>query len=151
MKNIGKAALRAVLVPSPKPAEQAAIAEALSDMDEAIAAQEAVIAKKRDRKTATMQGTRRLLGFGDPSLSTRFKQTEVGLIPVDWEVSTVGKEFHIQLGKMLDAERNRGQPKPYVGNRAVRWGRIEADMLGTVPMSSSEASSALAASPTSSP
>lgn len=51
----------------PTPAEQAAIAEALSDMDEAIAAQEAVISKKRALKAATMQallsGTRRLPGF----------------------------------------------------------------------------------------
>jgi type I restriction enzyme, S subunit len=47
--------------------EQIAIAEALSDMDEAIAAQDAVIAKKRALKTATMQAlltrSRRLPGF----------------------------------------------------------------------------------------
>ncbi|WP_017667622.1 restriction endonuclease subunit S [Sandarakinorhabdus sp. AAP62] len=51
----------------PTVAEQSAIAEALSDMDEAIAALEAVIAKKCALKTATMQallsGTRRLPGF----------------------------------------------------------------------------------------
>jgi type I restriction enzyme S subunit len=137
-------ALSAIILAKPPKPEQTAIAEALSDMDAAIAAVEAVIAKKRALKTATMQallsGTRRLPGFGDPSRSTKSKQTEVGLIPEDWEVSTVGKEFHIQLGKMLDAERNRGQPKPYVGNRAVRWGRIEADELGTVPMSPSDLS-----------
>lgn len=56
------------LIPLPPTiAEQSAIAEALSDMDEAIAAMEAVIAKKRALKTATMQallsGTRRLPGF----------------------------------------------------------------------------------------
>jgi type I restriction enzyme S subunit len=67
MKNISKTALRRVLIPTPQPQEQSAIAEALSDVDEAIAAQEAVIAKKRALKTATMQallsGTRRLPGF----------------------------------------------------------------------------------------
>lgn len=51
----------------PTVTEQAAIAEALSDMDEAIAAVEAVIAKKRAINTATMQtllsGTHRLPGF----------------------------------------------------------------------------------------
>ena len=35
-----------------------------------------------------------------------YKQTDVGVIPEDWEVSTVGTEFSIQLGKMLDAEKN---------------------------------------------
>jgi len=94
MKNIGKAALRAVLIPSPTPAEQTAIAEALSDMDEAIAAQEAVIAKKRALKTATMQallsGARRLPGFCDPARLGQFKQTEVGVIPDDWGVARLG-------------------------------------------------------------
>ena len=51
----------------PTVVEQAAIAKALSDMDEAIAAQAAVITKKRALKVATMQallsGTRRLPGF----------------------------------------------------------------------------------------
>jgi type I restriction enzyme S subunit len=61
--------------------------------------------------------------------------TEVGVIPEEWEVSSVGTEFSVQLGKMLDAERNMGVPKPYLGNRAVQWGRIDCDKLSTVPMS----------------
>lgn len=46
-----------------------------------------------------------------------YKLTETGVIPEDWEVSTVGREFHVQLGKMLDAERNKGVPKcdPCIG------------------------------------
>jgi type I restriction enzyme S subunit len=63
-----------------------------------------------------------------------YKQTEVGVIPDDWDVSTVGREFEIKLGKMLDAERNTGVPKPYLGNKAVQWGRINLDDLPTVPM-----------------
>ena len=43
-----------------------------------------------------------------------YKQTEVGVIPEDWGVSTVGAEFSIQLGKMLDAEKNVGVPKPFL-------------------------------------
>ncbi len=64
-----------------------------------------------------------------------YKQTEVGVIPEDWDVSTVGREFSVQLGKMLDAERNFGIPKPYLGNRAVQWARIDLSDLSTVPMS----------------
>ncbi len=37
---------------------------------------------------------------------TGYKLTEVGVIPEDWGVSTVGDEFSVQLGKMLDAEKN---------------------------------------------
>jgi type I restriction enzyme S subunit len=64
-----------------------------------------------------------------------YKLTEVGLIPEDWDVSTVGEEFEIKLGKMLDAERNVGIPKPYLGNKSVQWGRIDVNDLPTVPMS----------------
>lgn len=64
-----------------------------------------------------------------------YKQTDVGVIPEDWEVSCVGREYEIKLGKMLDAEKNVGVPKPYLGNRAVQWGCIDIRNLPTVPMS----------------
>jgi type I restriction enzyme S subunit len=47
----------------------------------------------------------------------------------------VGHEFEVKLGKMLDAERNVGTPKQYLGNRAVQWDRIDIGDLPTVPMS----------------
>jgi len=67
-----------------------------------------------------------------------YKQTEVGVIPEEWEVSTVGREFDIKLGKMLDAKKNVGVPKPYIGNKAVQWDRIDITNLPTVPMSRSD-------------
>ncbi len=62
-------------------------------------------------------------------LKPRYKQTEVGVIPEDWEVSTVGREFDIQLGKMLDSGKNVGVLKPYLGNKSVQWGRVETAQL----------------------
>ena len=35
---------------------------------------------------------------------------------------------------MLDAAKNVGIPKPYIGNRSVQWGRIDSDDVATVPM-----------------
>ncbi|KAA0224679.1 restriction endonuclease subunit S [candidate division KSB1 bacterium] len=67
-----------------------------------------------------------------------YKQTEVGLIPEDWDVTTVGNEFSIQLGKMLDSEKNVGVPKSYLGNRAVQWGRIDLNDLGVIRMTPSD-------------
>ena len=67
-----------------------------------------------------------------------YKRTEVGIIPQDWCVSTVGAEFRIQLGKMLDAAKNAGILKPYIGNRSVQWGRIDLDGIATVSMSMSD-------------
>ncbi len=65
-------------------------------------------------------------------LPSGYKQTEVGVIPDDWVVSTVGAEFSVQLGKMLDTEKNVGTPKPFLGNRAVQWGRIDLTDIGEI-------------------
>jgi type I restriction enzyme, S subunit len=59
----------------------------------------------------------------------------LGEIPMDWSLSTVVAEFSMQLGKMLDSERNSGIPKPYLGNRAVQWGKIDIADLGMVKLS----------------
>jgi type I restriction enzyme S subunit len=67
-----------------------------------------------------------------------YKQTGVGMIPEEWDVTTVGNEFSIQLGKMLDSKKNAGAPKPYLGNRAVQWGRIDLDGVGVVRLTSSD-------------
>jgi type I restriction enzyme, S subunit len=67
-----------------------------------------------------------------------YKQTEVGVIPEDWGISTVGAEFSIQLGKMIDAGKNSGVLKPYLGNRAIQWGRIELNDIGLVPLTPSD-------------
>jgi type I restriction enzyme S subunit len=64
-----------------------------------------------------------------------YKQTEVGVIPEDWNVSTVGHEFNIKLGKMLDAEKNVGVPKPFLGNSSVQWGHIDVSDLGEIRLS----------------
>jgi type I restriction enzyme S subunit len=71
-------------------------------------------------------------------LGPGYKLTEVGIIPEDWEVSTVGREFEVQLGKMLDAAKNIGVSKPYLGNKAVQWDRIDVTDLPTVPLSRSD-------------
>jgi type I restriction enzyme S subunit len=67
-----------------------------------------------------------------------YKQTEVGTIPEDWTITSVGNEFTIQLGKMLDSEKNIGVPKPFLGNRCVQWGRFDLSDLGTIKLTSSD-------------
>ena len=68
-------------------------------------------------------------------LKPGYKQTEVGVLPEEWEVTTIGSEFSVQLGKMLDAEKNFGALRPYLGNRAVQWGRIALEDMGLIKMS----------------
>ncbi|MEO6546174.1 MAG: restriction endonuclease subunit S [Nitrospiraceae bacterium] len=67
-----------------------------------------------------------------------YKQTEVGVIPADWEVAFIGDEFAIQLGKMLDSEKNIGVPKLFLGNRAVQWGQIDLGDIGFIKLTPSD-------------
>jgi type I restriction enzyme, S subunit len=124
-ENLNGAIVRSIPILLPPESEQRAIAAALGDVDALLGALTRLIAKKRDLKQTAMQqlltGQIRLPGFSR-----------------EWEVSTVGREFDIQLGKMLDADRNRGMPKPYIGNKAVQWNRIEIGDLPMVPMSRSD-------------
>ncbi len=131
--------LRSICIPLPSRVEQETIAEVLSDADAHIESLEQLIAKKRHLKQGTMQelltGKRRLSGF---EVKLGYKQTEVGVIPEDWDVTTVGQEFSIQLGKMLDSEKNVGVEKPYLGNRAVQWGRIDLSDIGVIKLTPSD-------------
>jgi type I restriction enzyme S subunit len=140
MPSLNQEILSKVVIPVPPTiAEQEAIAEALSDADSYIESLEQLIGKKRQIKQGAMQdlltGKRRLPGF---SSEGGYKQTEIGPIPKDWEVSSVGGEFSIQLGKMLDLQKNTGVAKPFLGNRAVQWGRIDLDGLGEIKLTSSD-------------
>jgi type I restriction enzyme, S subunit len=141
--NINQSSLKKLWLAVPRSGdEQLAIAAALRDADALIASLDALIAKKRDLKQAAMQqlltGKTRLPGFAPTN--PRFQPTEIGTIPYDWSLSTVGEEFDIQLGKMLDIEKNTGFLKPYLGNRAVQWDRINTSDLPMVAMTSTDLS-----------
>lgn len=77
--------------------EQQRIAKALSDVDALISTTEKLIQKKKNIKQGTMQnlltGKKRLPGF---TKSSNYKQTEIGLIPEDWEVKNINKECTIK-------------------------------------------------------
>ncbi len=119
MGFISKATMLKVLLPIPERlVEQTAIANALSDVDALITSLEKLIAKKRAIKTAAMQqlltGKKRLPPFDQ--IDAGYKQTELGVIPGDWESG--------ELGSYLEdcssgATPYRGVPKYYKGN--IRW------------------------------
>ena len=73
-----------------------------------------------------------------PEAPAGYRRTEVGVIPEDWSVSMVGAEFKIQLGKMLDAAKNVGVVKPYIGNRSVQWGRIDLTDIDSVALTAAD-------------
>jgi type I restriction enzyme S subunit len=119
--------LSGVLLPVPSdPDEQDSIATVLSDVDALIESLEALIAKKRAIKTATMQqlltGQTRLPGFGE---GVGTKQTELGEIPEDWEVVRVGQAA-TKVGSGVTprggASVYKDAGRPFVRSQNVGWG-----------------------------
>ena len=90
--------------------EQKKIAAILSSVDEVIAKTEAVIAQLQIVKKAMME---QLLTKGMPGRHTRFKQTEIGEIPEEWEVVPLGKVSSVERGKF--SHRPRNDPKMFGG------------------------------------
>ena len=77
-------------------------------------------------------------GASESDVPAGYKRADAGVIPEDWCTSSVGAEFTVQLGKMLDRAKNIGTPKPYIGNRSVQWGRIGLQDIATMPMTPSD-------------
>jgi type I restriction enzyme S subunit len=66
-------------------------------------------------------------------LKPGYKQTEVGVIPVEWEVSTVRKKGEVLTGKALAASAP-GRQRPYLRTKNVFDGRIDVSDVLTMPM-----------------
>ena len=117
--NINQDSLKDIYLvyPSSKK-EQTAIANALSDVDALISELEKLIAKKQAIKTATMQqlltGRTRLPQFAlrEDGTPKGTKPSELGEIPVDWEVVTLGtaSSFINDRAYSLHEWENSGTP-----------------------------------------
>ena len=111
-------ALKAYPIPLPPKQEQTAIANALSDVDALISELEKLIAKKQTIKTATMQqlltGKTRLPQFAlrEDGTPKGYKQSELGEIPEDWDVSTLGEASQFINGRAyaIHEWENQGIP-----------------------------------------
>ena len=126
VQNLNKDKVADLQLKIPPLPEQQRIAKALSDVDALISTTEKLIQKKKNIKQGAMQnlltGKKRLPGFGNKQtdlfvpngthtkevkdvspeqirLSAKMKQTELGEIPEDWEVKSLGEMLKIGHGK----------------------------------------------------
>ncbi|EJE4688584.1 restriction endonuclease subunit S [Vibrio parahaemolyticus] len=106
--TLSQKAVANYLVPIPiKQHEQTAIANALSDVDSLITSLTKLIAKKQAIKTATMQqlltGRTRLPQFAlrEDGIPKGTKTSELGEIPEDWEVVTLGDIAEVRMCKRI--------------------------------------------------
>lgn len=97
VQNLNKDKVADLQLKIPPLPEQQRIAKALSDVDALISTTEKLIQKKKNIKQGAMQnlltGKKRLPGF---TKSSNYKQTEIGLIPEDWEVKSLGEIFEFR-------------------------------------------------------
>ena len=131
VQNLNKEKVADLQLKVPPLPEQQRIAKALSDVDALISTTEKLIQKKKNIKQGAMQnlltGKKRLPGFGDKQtdlfvpngthtkevkdvspehirLSAKMKQTELGEIPEDWEVKTLGEISTIIMGQSPNSD-----------------------------------------------
>jgi len=134
-----------IRVPNPPESERVKIAQILDTLDTQIRQTEALIAKLERIKQGLLtdlltrgidqNGQLRPTPDQAPHL---YKDSRLGRIPREWGESIVGSEFEIQLGKMLDAEKNAGELKPYLGNKAVQWEHINLSELSEIRLTTSD-------------
>lgn len=113
----------------PTLAEQEKIATALSDTDALITSLETLVSKKRSIKQGTIQelltGKRRLPGFGK---GKDYKQTDVGMIPEDWEVVSLGELiYNVEYGSSSKSNQSGQIPVLRMGN--IQNGQISWENL----------------------
>ena len=101
INQITNKTLNSFLIPLPPTLEeQKSIATALSDVDELISGLEKLISKKKDIKRgaaqALLSGKIRLNGFGH---AKEMKESQLGLIPKDWDVKLLPEVFNYIHGK----------------------------------------------------
>jgi type I restriction enzyme S subunit len=106
----------------PTKAEQEVIAEVLSDSDALIESLEQLLVKKRHLKQGAIQelliGKKRLPGF---QVKPGFKQTEVGLIPADWEVERLAAICSMKSGEgITSAAIDQFSAYPCYGGNGLR-------------------------------
>jgi type I restriction enzyme S subunit len=120
---VSTTALKKTLLPIPPTiGEQEAIAEALSDADALIESLEQLLAKKRRIKQGAMQelltGKKRLPGF---QVKPGYKQTEVGMIPEDWEAVDLSNICSMKSGEGITSARiDDFSPYPCYGGNGLR-------------------------------
>ncbi len=129
--------LRNFKVALPPLPEQRRIAEALRTIQEAIAAQEDVIAAARELKRSLME---RLFTYGPGSEPAPTKETDFGSVPASWDIEVLDECAYIQTGaakgRRLDEAETINVPYLRVAN--VQDGFLDLEEIKYIPIRKSE-------------
>ena len=133
-REVSKRTIRDLEVVLPPLPEQRKIAAILSSVDDAIEKTQAVIDQVQVVKRGLMQ---QLLLRGLPGRHTKFKQTEIGTIPVDWTVVRIGEAGKVEAGRQR-SPRAEGELHPYLRVANVYDGYIDTSSLLRMPFTEPE-------------
>ena len=122
-REVSKTSLRRLRFLVPPLPEQRKIAAILSSVDDAIEKTQAVIDQVQVVKRGLMQ---ELLTRGLPGQHRRFKRTQVGEVPEDWEISRISEIARCHYGTSVALKSEKGGlPVLRMGN--LRDGRVNLD------------------------
>ncbi len=130
IQHIGSDGLKDLRIHVPAVDEQRRIADFLDDrvtrIDQIITAREAqleLIHESADRASFEVISGHRVVGA-----RRTVEERWLGTIPAGWPLLSVGSEFQVELGKMLDEKQQTGKwPLPYLRNTNVQWDVISTD------------------------
>ncbi|MFH1800915.1 MAG: restriction endonuclease subunit S, partial [Candidatus Omnitrophota bacterium] len=122
--KLNQSALRSVTITLPtSKQEQTKIAEILSTVDRAIEETEAVIAKQQRIRTGLMQDllTRGIDEHGNlrSEQTHQFKDSPLGNIPVEWEITQIGNAASLQRGHDITESELCAGPYPVVSSSGI--------------------------------
>ncbi|WP_437602477.1 restriction endonuclease subunit S [Sorangium sp. So ce590] len=126
-KRLASERLFALDIPAPPIGEQRKIAAILSSVDDAIEATQAVIDQLQVVKKAMMA---ELLTRGLPGRHTRFKKTEIGEVPEEWEVvqlCDVNERMFVGIAQAATHAYVAEGGVPIIRTTNVRPNRLVAD------------------------
>ena len=131
--NINGGILKNHEVVLPPISEQRKVAAILSSVDDAIENTQAVIDQVQVVKRGLMQ---ELLTRGLPGWHTRFKQTEIGAIPQEWQVKKLSEVANVQTGLAKNMANAGVLSVPYLRVANVQDGFLDLTDVKSVEVNS---------------
>lgn len=93
-------------------------------------------------KLVKIEHAKKMIELGKKAVAfPRFSSEEINdfaEIPETWTWTRLGSVIDTCLGKMLDANKNKGTLKPYLGNANVRWGYFDISVLKSMKFLNNE-------------
>lgn len=73
-------------------------------------------------------------------VAEEFRHTEIGPLPNEWGLATLGDLFNIQQGKALSPKSRQGvSPRPFLRTANVLWGHLDLSAVDQMDFSNEEA------------